>query len=100
LWAYRVTRLAAVPDIGVRKAFRLHKAGTETPYDVALTTQYGVECECPDFGYRRDGQDAAGCKHIHALRAFGMLPEVPRSAARRCPSADRAQNPGAAEGHA
>ena len=99
LWAYRVTCLGAVPDIGIRKAFRLHKAGTETTYDVALTTQYGAECECPDFGYRRDGQDSAGCKHIQALRDFGMLPEVPRSVGRRSAGADHGWKAGAGEDH-
>jgi hypothetical protein len=53
------------------RAFRLHKADG-TLYDVAQT-RYGPQCDCPDFIFRRDGIDPAGCKHVKALVAQGLL---------------------------
>ncbi len=53
------------------KAFRLNKPDG-TLYDVALTP-FGVECDCPDFIFRREGLDPAGCKHVKALVAQGLL---------------------------
>src|SRR5689334_7450639 len=49
----------------VLKAYRLKKADG-TAYDVALT-DFGLTCDCPDFLFRRDGIDPAGCKHIKAM---------------------------------
>ena len=53
------------------KAFRLNKADG-TLYDVAQT-RYGPQCDCPDFIFRRDGLDPAGCKHVQALVAQGLI---------------------------
>ncbi len=41
-------------------------------YDVQ-DGQYGAECDCPDFVCRRAGLDAAGCKHVKALVAAGLV---------------------------
>jgi hypothetical protein len=53
------------------KAFRLRKADG-TVYDVAETV-HGLECDCPDFVFHRDGTDPDGCKHVKALVACGLL---------------------------
>ena len=57
------------------RAFRLNKPDG-TLYDVAQT-RFGVECDCPDFIFRRDGLDPAGCKHVKSLRAEGLIDAVP-----------------------
>jgi hypothetical protein len=57
-----------------RRAFRLHKADG-TLYDVAQT-DHGPRCDCPDFIFRRDGIDPAGCKHVQALVAQGLLDAI------------------------
>lgn len=62
------------------RAFRLRKRGATgrdgSPpaalYDVAETL-YGPTCDCPDFVFHRDGVDPAGCKHVKALIAVGLL---------------------------
>ncbi len=41
-------------------------------FDVAETV-HGAVCDCPDFVFRRDGLDPAGCLHIRAMRAVGLL---------------------------
>jgi len=53
------------------RAFRLQKPDG-TLYDVTQTP-FGPTCDCPDFIYRRDGIDTAGCKHVQALVAFGLI---------------------------
>jgi hypothetical protein len=53
------------------RAFRLSK-DDGTAYDV-IQTQFGPECDCPDFIYRRAGIDPGGCKHVRALAAYGMI---------------------------
>lgn len=58
------------------KAFRLNK-GDGTRYDVAQTA-HGAQCDCPDFIYRRDGLDPAGCKHVQALAAHGLIDGLDR----------------------
>jgi hypothetical protein len=51
--------------------FRLKK-GDGTIYDVAATAR-GVTCDCPDHLFNRDGKDVAGCKHVKAMKACGLL---------------------------
>ena len=68
--AYAVRRIGCDPFIASR-AFRLMKADG-TNYDV-VQTPFGPECDCPDFTYRRDGIDPAGCKHVQALAGFGLI---------------------------
>jgi hypothetical protein len=41
---------------------------------------HGAECDCPDFVFHRDGLDPAGCKHIKALAACGVLDTAPTPA--------------------
>jgi hypothetical protein len=67
---YTVRRVACDPLVAGR-AFRLLK-GDGTLYDVAQTP-FGPECDCPDFIFRRDGLDPAGCKHVKALVACGLI---------------------------
>jgi hypothetical protein len=67
---YRVRPLYIDPELGTR-AFRLTKADG-TAYDLACGT-HGRECTCPDFVYARDGIDPAGCKHVKAGVALGLL---------------------------
>jgi len=98
LIAYTVTVLTADPNYGLLKIYRVKAAGSEIGYDVCLNSRGEVECECGDFLWRRDGQDEAGCKHIQALRDFGMLPALPAKPAFRS-AADRARNdPGSTDG--
>jgi len=67
---YTLERLTEALLPGSR-AFRLIK-GDGTIYDVAQTS-YGPQCDCPDYIFRRDGLDPAGCKHIKALVEFALL---------------------------
>jgi hypothetical protein len=66
---YRVKPLPA--EFGGIKAFRLTKPDGAS-HDVSRMI-YGPECTCGDFVFRRDGIDPAGCKHIRAARACGLL---------------------------
>ena len=69
-------------SVAAERGFRLNKADG-TLYDVAQT-RHGPHCDCPDFVFRRDGIDPAGCKHVQALVAHGLIaghagaPGVPR----------------------
>src|SRR5262249_38123360 len=56
---------------GVTRAWRLRKADGTT-YDVA-DTAHGATCDCADQTFRHEGIDAAGCKHVRALRALGLI---------------------------
>ena len=67
---YAIEPLAETLLPGAR-AFRLIK-DDGTIYDVAQTS-YGPECDCPDYLFRRDGLDPAGCKHIKALVGSGLI---------------------------
>jgi hypothetical protein len=67
---YSVRPVLADSSIAL-KAFRLRKEDG-TIYDVALTA-HGLECDCPNFLFRRDGLDPSGCKHVKALVACGLL---------------------------
>jgi hypothetical protein len=44
-------------------------------YDVTQH-QTGLECDCPDFTYRRNGLDSRGCKHTRAVADAGLFSEV------------------------
>jgi hypothetical protein len=58
---------------GPGRAYRLTKQAADgAVYDLA-EDQDGAVGDCPDFVYRREGLDAAGCKHIRAARACGLL---------------------------
>jgi hypothetical protein len=67
---YRVRPLHEGKGPAVR-AFRLNKMDG-TLYDVEQTP-FGPTCDCPDFIFRRDGLDPAGCKHVKALVAEGLI---------------------------
>lgn len=67
---YAVVKLSPHPSIGA-PAFQLTKPDGEC-YDVILR-RTGAECTCPDWLWCRDHKDAAGCKHVRALRAVGLL---------------------------
>ncbi len=82
---YQVLRLRPHPEVA-STAFRLRKPDG-TVYDVALTP-HGHECSCADFTFHRDGKDSGGCKHLKALRAWGMLPPVLTPAAPALPDDD------------
>ena len=79
---YAVGPLVCEPPIADR-AFRLSKADG-TLYDVAQTP-FGLECDCPDFIFRRAGLDPDGCKHVRALVACGLIQPTPPSGTRRRP---------------
>lgn len=53
------------------RSFRLRK-NDGTAYHVGATP-HGLVCDCPDFTFSRDGIDPAGCKHIKAMVAVGLL---------------------------
>lgn len=67
---YLVEPLVCGPGAALR-AFRLNK-GDGTLYDVAQTN-FGAECDCPDFIFRRAGLDPLGCKHVQALVGQGLI---------------------------
>jgi hypothetical protein len=73
----------------VRRAFSLEKvklagelADPSRPahdgyYHVVESARGNVSCDCPDYIFRREGQDPRGCKHVQACQAAGLIP-VPR----------------------
>jgi hypothetical protein len=68
---YRCFPIAA--GSGGIRAFRLSKqAGAGDVYDVVQVVG-GIECDCADAVFRRNGLDPRGCKHARALRAAGLL---------------------------
>lgn len=67
---YRVQPIRAEASTA-QHTFRLEKADG-TRYDVA-SLPYGNQCDCPDYVFRRDGIDPAGCKHVRALVAEGLI---------------------------
>jgi hypothetical protein len=54
------------------RLYRLRKAGTPARYVVAETPD-GPVCDCPDYTFHREGIDPAGCKHIKAMVAVGLI---------------------------
>lgn len=72
--AYKVRPLPRADGTGAAKAFRLVKQGGKGDvYDVLVHRDGHAECDCPDAIYRRNGLDAAGCKHVKAARAVGLI---------------------------
>ncbi|HWE35277.1 MAG TPA: hypothetical protein VG406_01800 [Isosphaeraceae bacterium] len=70
---YRVRPLDG-RGIGAARAFRLAKlAGDGEVYDLAGYPDGYAECDCPDWTFHRDGLDPAGCKHLAAARACGLI---------------------------
>lgn len=69
--AYAVRPLAVEPAAGVDRLIRVRKADG-TAYHVSRHG-HGAECDCPDFVFSRDGIDPAGCKHVKALAAVGLI---------------------------
>jgi hypothetical protein len=68
---YDVRFLESAKEIGY-PAWRLTKAGKRSEvYDVILK-ETGPECDCKDFGYRRQNQQKL-CKHVESLRSRGLL---------------------------
>jgi hypothetical protein len=66
------TNYSVRPNVGAAyTAFRLKKSDGTT-YDVA-STEHGLTCDCPDHVFHRDGLDPAGCKHVKAMVACGLL---------------------------
>jgi hypothetical protein len=68
--SYTVRPIFADSSIAVR-AYRLRK-GDGTIYDL-VQTDHGLQCDCPDHLFRRDGIDPDGCKHLKALVACGLF---------------------------
>jgi hypothetical protein len=67
---YSVRPVPCDPSAALR-CYRLRKADG-TAYHVSRHP-WGCECTCPDFVFHRDGIDPAGCKHVKALAAVGLL---------------------------
>lgn len=67
--AYRVRPIRA--ESGGIRAFRLMQRDGGS-HDVSCQPR-GAECTCGDFVFRRDGIDPAGCKHVRAARACGLI---------------------------
>ncbi|WP_235963168.1 hypothetical protein [Tautonia rosea] len=72
---YHVRPIVTDPILA-RRAFQLTKPDGAS-YSVSQTRD-GLVCDCPDFIYRRDGLDPAGCKHIRALVSCGLLERTDR----------------------
>jgi hypothetical protein len=69
---YRARPIPNDAFAGSGRAWSLRKLGTDERHHV-VETMHGAECDCPDFVFRRDGLDPAGCKHVRALRATGLI---------------------------
>ena len=69
---YGVRCLQPDPAAGLSRLVRLRREGSEAHY-VARAEDGSVACDCGDFEFRRAGIDPAGCKHIRACRAAGLI---------------------------
>jgi hypothetical protein len=70
---YRVRPLDCA-GFGAVRAFRLAKQAADgAVYDLAIFLDGRAECDCPDFTFHRAGNDPAGCKHVKAARACGLI---------------------------
>lgn len=72
---YHVRPIVTDPVFADR-AFQLTRPDGKS-YDISQT-RHGLTCDCPDFIYRRDGLDPAGCKHIRALVSCGLVERTER----------------------
>ena len=75
---YALTLLSPDREVA-RKAWRLRKVEStrKEQYHVLYDCHdgvWGLECDCPDFIFRRNHKDERGCKHLLALQAVGLLP--------------------------
>ncbi len=72
---YLISYLEPDKEIGC-PAWRLTKLENGRPtgenFDIILRP-HGAECSCPDWLYRRQYYDRAGCKHLKGMRAVGLL---------------------------
>jgi len=68
---YVVRFLPTDPAAGVSRLIYLHKV--DGPSYHVHRDVHGCGCTCPDFTFSRDGVDPAGCKHVKALAAVGLL---------------------------
>jgi hypothetical protein len=59
--------LGVIPDAGYSL-----KKGDGTAYQVTKG-EWGPCCDCPDWCYKREGLDPNGCKHVRALKHYGMI---------------------------
>lgn len=71
---YRLQWLSPDPEVGTR-AVRLTGL-TGKSYDCVLFVD-GPHCDCPDFHQARQNKDPKGCKHLAALRATGVINDLP-----------------------
>lgn len=47
-----------------------------TAYQVGSDALCGPSCTCPDYRYRREGNEQGGCKHIKSLTELGIIPSL------------------------
>jgi len=76
---YKLERLSPDPRVA-EPAWRLTRPDPRlghVSYDL-YTNGHGNHCGCPDFTFRREGVDYAGCKHLRALVELGLMPPQPR----------------------
>jgi hypothetical protein len=71
---YAVSIIGELPLVGepTIQGYRFTKEDG-TAYDVCRQFNH-LECDCPDFLYRRANTDRAGCKHVQAVRKHFILP--------------------------
>lgn len=70
--AYAVRRIKAdAREFGITRAYRLRRTDAAECYSVARTLD-GFTCDCADATFRHP-EGNAGCKHVRALRAWGLL---------------------------
>lgn len=69
---YRIKGIDAPAFGSTSRAYSLRKVGADARYH-AVATPHGPACDCPDYIFRREGIDPAGCKHLRALKALGLL---------------------------
>lgn len=70
--SYAVRRARAdAREFGIVRAFRLRRLDNAECYTVARTID-GASCDCADATFRHPEGNAA-CKHVRALRAWGLI---------------------------
>lgn len=70
--AYSVRGIPAAAFGATARGYRIRNRENGRAYDLAETV-HGPTCDCPDYTFRREGIDPAGCKHVRALVALGLL---------------------------
>lgn len=79
---YALWKVPVAAGSAATACYELKKRGSSDRYHVSQH-DYGCECTCGDWTFRRNHIDVLGCKHIKSLAAFGLVDNHPAPARER-----------------